>query len=192
MTLQLLLLPPPQPSPAPTNLPPLLFPLTSEKGKHLLGTIPPWNMQSQQEQAPPLPLRPHQAVQEGDPMAGNSHRQPPLQVLGDLPEDQAAHLLQMCGRPRSSPCMLFGWCFSLFELSWVQVSRLCRSSCGVLDPSCTTLPQGNCYLNIFPLDFKSINEGGVKEWFKWAESVITEPLQPNPEFILSIPSSGIW
>jgi hypothetical protein len=36
---------------------------------------------------------------------------------------------------RSSPYMFFGWWFSLCESPWVQVSWLCRSSCGVLDPS---------------------------------------------------------
>jgi hypothetical protein len=44
-----------------------------------------------------------------------SQRQPPLQLLGNLHEDQATYLLQVCKGPRSSLCMLFGWCFSLCE-----------------------------------------------------------------------------
>jgi hypothetical protein len=36
-------------------------------------------------------------------------------LLGNPYEDQAAHLLQICRGPGSSPCMLFDWWFSLCE-----------------------------------------------------------------------------
>lgn len=38
-------------------------------------------------------------------MAGNRVRQPLLQLLGDLHEDQAAHMLQVYRGPRSKPCI---------------------------------------------------------------------------------------
>lgn len=42
----------------------------------------------------------------------------------------------MCRWPSSRPCMFFGWWFSdHVSPHWVQVSWLCRSVCGVLDPS---------------------------------------------------------
>jgi hypothetical protein len=40
-------------------------------------------------------------------------------------------LLHMCGRSRASPCLLYGWWFSLWESPRVQVNWLCWSSCGV-------------------------------------------------------------
>jgi hypothetical protein len=61
--------------------------------------------------------------------------QPPLRLLGDPQEDQAEHLLQMCRGLWSSPCMSFGWWFSLCRVPQAQVSWLGRSSYGVLDPS---------------------------------------------------------
>jgi hypothetical protein len=53
-----------------------------------------------------------------------SQGQPPFQLLGDLHEDQAAHLLHMCWRPRCSLHMLFGWWFSFWEPPRIQVSWL--------------------------------------------------------------------
>ena len=55
----------------------------------------------------PLPLRPDKAAQLGDwdPQAGNRFKDSTpalLQLLGYLHEDQAAHLLHMCGGPRSN------------------------------------------------------------------------------------------
>ena len=45
---------------------------------------------------------------EGDSVAGNrGKKQPPLQLLGDPHEDQAAHLLQMFRGPSSSLCMFY-------------------------------------------------------------------------------------
>lgn len=44
-----------------------------------------------------------------------SQRQPPLHLLEDPHEEQAAHLPQMCREPRSSHRMLLGWWFSLWE-----------------------------------------------------------------------------
>ena len=46
-----------------------------------------------------------------------SQRQSLLQLLGDAHEDQHTHMLHMCREPRSSPCMHFGWWFSLCSVS---------------------------------------------------------------------------
>jgi hypothetical protein len=54
-----------------------------------------------------------------------------LQLFGILHEDQAAHLLHMFRLPRSNPCMLFGWLFSLWEPPNVHISWLYLSSFGV-------------------------------------------------------------
>lgn len=57
------------------SLPLLLCPLSSEKGEHLLGTT--WDIQSQQGQATPPPLRPNKEVQERRSSGSQqSHRQP--------------------------------------------------------------------------------------------------------------------
>jgi hypothetical protein len=73
---------------------------------------------------------PNQAIQvkEEDPKAGNivldtpTPPSSPLQFLGNLHEEQAAHLLQMCSGPRSNPWML-----------------LVRSLWGPMDPDEMTL-----------------------------------------------------
>ena len=52
-----------------------------------------------------------------------------IQFLGDLHEDQAAHLLHMCGVPRFSPCLLFD--LTLWEPQGVQAISLYWSSSGV-------------------------------------------------------------
>lgn len=72
-----------------------------------------------------------------------SQRQPLLTFLGDPHAQQPTHLLHMCRGPRYSPCILFGWLFSLCEHPWAQVSLLCRSSCGVLDPTISF--SSSCY-----------------------------------------------
>ena len=71
-----------------------------------------------------------------DPKAHNRVRDSLYSNCGveDPYEEQAAHLLHMCRGPWPIPCMLFDWWFSLCEPPWAQVSLLCRSSCGVLDP----------------------------------------------------------
>ena len=46
---------------------------------------------------------------------GRQQREFPLQLLENLREDQAAHLLNMRKGPRSSPCMLFCWWLCLCE-----------------------------------------------------------------------------
>jgi hypothetical protein len=76
--------------------------------------------------------------QTGSPVRGTgatgsqqSQGKPLPQMLVDPFEDQPANLLHMCEEPRSSPCLLFGWWFSLWEAPRVQVSCLCWSSCGV-------------------------------------------------------------
>jgi hypothetical protein len=53
-----------------------------------------------------------------------SQSQPPLQLLRDLHEEQAANLLHMCGETRLSPSMLFCWWFHLCEPPWTQESWL--------------------------------------------------------------------
>jgi hypothetical protein len=62
----------------------------------------------------------------------NRNRDSPCSMcLGDLYEDQAAHLLHLCSGPTSIPCLLFGWPFSLQEHTRIQVSWLCWSFCRV-------------------------------------------------------------
>jgi hypothetical protein len=85
--------------------------------------------------------------------------QPSLQLLGDLHEDQAAHLLQMCIGHRSSPCMFFAWRFSCCEPSGSQVSWLLVFLVESIDPSSsssTRLPElglvfGRGSLHLLPL-----------------------------------------
>jgi hypothetical protein len=81
-------------------------------------------------------------VQPGSPVMGRgsnhrqrSQRQPLLQLLGAPHENQAAHLLQICRGPRSSPSMFPGYWPSVCEPSWAQIGWICRSSYCVLDPS---------------------------------------------------------
>ena len=59
------------------------------------------------------------ARRRGSKDSQKSQKQPPLQLLRDLYEDQAAYQLQMCREPRSSPWVLFGW---WCEPQWAQVS----------------------------------------------------------------------
>ena len=89
---------------------------------------------------PTLPLRPKdKAVQlgEGDPMAGNRVRDSPC---SNYERTHMKTKLNICRELRSSPCMLFGSWFSICEPRWPQVSWLCRSSCGVLDPYSSLSP----------------------------------------------------
>lgn len=51
-----------------------------------------------------------------------SQRHPLLLLLGISHEDPIAKLLHMCRGPRSVPCMLSGWCFSLCKTLWAHVS----------------------------------------------------------------------
>ena len=60
-----------------------------------------------------------------------SQGKPPLQLLGDLHEDQAVHLLLMC-----ILFMPFIWWFSLWDLPRVQVSWHYWSSCGYTGTLC--------------------------------------------------------
>lgn len=45
----------------------------------------------------------------------------PFPLLGFLYEDWAAHWLHLCKGPRSNPCMVLGWCFSLYRPPWALV-----------------------------------------------------------------------
>jgi hypothetical protein len=73
--------------------------------------------------------------QRGSNGRQQSQRQPLLQLLGDAKEAQAAHLPQMCWGPKPSPCMHFSSWFNHCELPGTQISWLCRSPYGDLDPS---------------------------------------------------------
>ena len=70
-------------------------------------------LMSPQDYVHPPPLRPDRAAHLGaqDPYAGRQQAQgqPLLQLLGNLHEDQAAHLLHICREPRSSLCWLLHW-----------------------------------------------------------------------------------
>ena len=64
----------------------------------------------------PTEAQPDNPWGEGDPVTANRVRDSPLvQMLWVPHEYQTTHLLQMCKGPRFSPCMLFGWWFSLSE-----------------------------------------------------------------------------
>ena len=60
----------------------------------------------------PLPPRPDKAAQLGSIGRQQIQEQTLLQLLGDRHADQAVHLQHMCKRPKSSPCLLSGWCLS--------------------------------------------------------------------------------
>lgn len=64
----------------------------------------PWDFQSQQDKAHPLPMGSVKAVgyREGNPI-GIEIEQPPFWLLGNPHEDQTAHLQQMYKGHRSSP-----------------------------------------------------------------------------------------
>jgi hypothetical protein len=51
-----------------------------------------------------------------------SQRQPLLLLLGVPQIHGVAYLLHMCTGPRSLPCLLSGWQFSLSEPLWVKFS----------------------------------------------------------------------
>jgi hypothetical protein len=122
---------------------------------------PPWHLT--QVTAGPSTSSPTEARQDctvrqtGSTGRQQSQDKPPLQLLWDLHEDHAAHLLCMCVGPRSRPWMLFGWWFSLWEPPRVYVSWLCCSSCGV--PVSTG---GTCLLT---------NGAGVTGNHKWKTAV---------------------
>lgn len=77
---------------------------------------------------------------QGSPVRGKgsngrhqNQRHPLLLLLGISYEDPIAQLLHMCRGPRSGPCMLSGWCFSLCKTLWAHVSWFCSSPCGIFD-----------------------------------------------------------
>lgn len=70
--------------------------------------------------------------------------------------DQGAHLLPMCRVRRSSPYLVFVWCFNLWEPPSVQVILLWWSSCGV--PVLFWLPQS------FPQLFHNTPWAPFKFW----------------------------
>jgi hypothetical protein len=49
------------------------------------------------------------------------------------------HNCNMCRGPKSVPCRIPGWCFSLCEPLWSKVSRFCRFSCAILDRLAPTI-----------------------------------------------------
>jgi hypothetical protein len=67
-------------------------------------------------------------VQSGSPDRGKrsngrqqSQRQTLLQLWGYAHKEQMGYLPQMCVWHRSSPCMLFGWLFSVCGPLWERV-----------------------------------------------------------------------
>jgi hypothetical protein len=81
-------------------------------------------------------------VMEQDPHAGNRIRVSPCSSCWGTCMKIKLHICYICV-PRSSPCLLFGSSFSLWELPRVQVSWLCWSSCGVPVPSGSLNPSLN-------------------------------------------------
>jgi hypothetical protein len=111
-------------------------PFSSEKGEAPLCMNPQWHIKSLQSWTDPLPLRPDKRAQLGkkDPQTGTngtlqqSQGQPTLPTCsscwGTLTKIKL-HICYICvlgGEARSSPCMLFGWWFSLWEAPKVQTS----------------------------------------------------------------------
>jgi hypothetical protein len=117
-----------------------------------LGTKPPRDIKLQQDYAHLLPLRLHWADQlrEGEPMVPKRVRDTPTPVVRGSTEDQAAHLLQMCEGPRSSPCMLFGWWFISVNLTGPRLV----DSLGFPVESLTP-PNSSLLLSILPQVFLS-------------------------------------
>jgi hypothetical protein len=119
------------------SISPLPSPLLLREGRYPFGYYPTLSylvlvglgIYSPTEAQPCCPCR-----RKGIQRQEKRQTQPLLHWLGVPHEDQAAHLLQLCRGHRFSPCMLSGWCSSLYESPWSQTSWLCRSSSGVLDP----------------------------------------------------------
>ena len=78
-----------------------------------------------------FPTRPEKEAQLGECIP--QIEEFPIHFLVDLPEDQTAHLLHICGNPRYSPCTLFGCCFTFWEPSEPRLVDT-WSSCGVPIP----------------------------------------------------------
>lgn len=75
-------------------------------------------------------------AREGSPVKGSRSSgrqqiqgQPLLQVLGELHENQAVHLLHTCLGPIFSSQSHFVWQFSLWKAPRIQGGSLCLSSC---------------------------------------------------------------
>jgi len=117
------------------RFPPPHFSFTSEKQEPSLGINTP---SPAHRVTAGLGTSSPTEARQGSPVMGmkstgrqQSQEQRLPQLLRDPHEDQAAHLLHMFGKPRSSLCWLFGWWFSLWVSPRVQVSWLCWSSCGI-------------------------------------------------------------
>jgi hypothetical protein len=98
--------------------PPPLSPLRSEKCEASFGYYP---ILTHQVTAGLGAFSPAEASQSSSARGMESRGrkqiqgQPPHQLLGDPHEDQATHLLHVRREPNSSPCLLFGSWFSLWE-----------------------------------------------------------------------------
>jgi hypothetical protein len=90
--------------------------------------------------------------------------------------------------PWSSPCMLFGWWLSLWELPEVQVSWLCWSFCRVPIPFRVFNPSSNSSSNF--------RAGEMAQWLR-ALTDLLKVLSSNPSNHMVahnhlLPSSGVW
>lgn len=65
-------------------------------------------------------------------------------------------MLKIFWSPRSSPCMLCGWCFNLCKALGTQVSCRCRNSCRILDRQAPSILPSH-----LPQDFLSLACGNT-------------------------------
>lgn len=97
-----------------------------------LGTSPP----TEDKQCGPV-------IKTGSTGRQQILRNPQFQLLRDRHEDQTAHLLHICRGSKSSPCLLYGGQFCLWEPLWVQVNWFYLCSGRVPFPFGSLIPSPN-------------------------------------------------
>lgn len=112
-------------------------PLFVKKGRPLTGTIYPGASSRRTKCTLSHRSRQGSPAREKGRTQGQQQgqRQTLLPLLGNPHDDQGCTFATYVYGSKSRLCMLFGWCFRLRRLPRAQVSLLCRSSGGVVEPS---------------------------------------------------------